>query len=366
MRRTGYDRFALPSNPFQDLASESLEEHEVFHVTQEADEDFERMKQDVLDGLSKAFVLLAGPAGAGKTQRLRVTYAQAQQAEAFAVFLNLGESPPEPLAAIASAVVAAVTKRKLARRLGARGVARLKSLAKGKAASPETAGRTLAEALGALAPAYVLLNDLDALHGPPRIALLDTLLSAVSNMPVGVMVCMTTQPSHVAQFARENEALASRLNRLVALRGLSNQEAELLLAKRMAGKRLVEDLDPLFPFTAPAIAELNGAAGGAPRRLLQLADIVLDGAVKERAFQVGPELVNAILARALDAPLLAQPAAAEPQVPPPGTSAVDPPSGPPPAAASAQPSLAGSKVAAAPRTPDQSIRKALWGRRGAR
>jgi len=96
MQKAGYERFALVGNPFHDLASESLAETEVFHVTQEADEAFERMKQDVLDGAGKAFVLVAGPLGAGKTQRLRVTLAQAQHAGAFALYLHLGEAPSDP------------------------------------------------------------------------------------------------------------------------------------------------------------------------------------------------------------------------------------------------------------------------------
>ena len=298
MRRTGYDRFALAANPFHDLASESVQETEVLHVTQEADEDFERIKQDVLDGLTKAFVLVSGPPGAGKTQRLRVTFKQAEAADTFAFYLNLGEYPPDPLTALAAGVAKAVAKRKVK---AGPWLHVVKRLAKGKALAPETAGRGLAEALGALAPAYLLFNDLDAFAGEDRQVFLQVLLGLVSNMPAGVMVCLACQRDHVASFTQENEALASRLNRVVSIRGLTNKEAEILLAKRMAGKRLVEDLDPLFPFTPPAVAELNAAAGGAPRRLLQLADIVLDGAVKERAFQVGQEIVQTILTRAADA-----------------------------------------------------------------
>lgn len=298
MQRTGYERFALFSNPFHDLASESLAETEVFHVTQESDEAFERMKQEVLDGSRKAFVLIAGPLGAGKTQRLRVTRSQAEEVGAFSFYLNMGEAPPDPLAAIAQGVMEGVAARKVARGFVSPRWARVvKAVAKGKRVSPETAGRRLAEALGKLAPAYLLLNDLDALQGPDRAQVLGTLLALVSNMPAGVMVTLACQDTHAAAFQAEHPALASRLNRIVALRGLTDEEAELVVAKRMSGKRLIEDLDPLYPFTPPAVAELNRAAGGSPRRLLQLADLILDGAVKERAFQVGPELTQQILAR---------------------------------------------------------------------
>jgi len=171
------------------------------------------------------------------------------------------------------------------------------ALAREKPMTPDLAGRALAEALGGLAPSYLLLNDLDALTGPSRGPFLQALLALVSSMPNGVMVALACAAHHVDAFQAEAPALSSRLNRTLLLRGLGHDEAELVLAKRMAGKRLIDDLDPLYPFTAPAVAELNAAAGGSPRRLLQLTDVVLDHAVRDRAFQVGPELVQTILRR---------------------------------------------------------------------
>lgn len=299
MQRPGYERFALVSNPFHDLASESLQESEVFHVTQDMDEQFERMKQEVLERTRKAFVLISGPLGAGKTHRLRVTEAQAKAADAFALYMHLGEAPPDPLAAMAERIVEGAADRKLGRGLASPAWLRgCKALAAGKSMSPDKAGHALALGLGALAPAYLLLNDLDSLRAPEiRVRFLTAFLALVSQMPAGTMVVVACPDSHVARLQTEAPALFSRLNRSMVLRGLADDEAELVVAKRMAGKRLIDDLDPLYPFTGPAVAALNQASGGSPRRLLQLADLVLDGAVKDRAFQIGPELVQAILAR---------------------------------------------------------------------
>jgi type II secretory pathway predicted ATPase ExeA len=299
MQRPGYERFALVSNPFHDLASESLDEIEVYHVLQEADEAFERMKQEVLERSRKAFVLVVGPLGSGKTQRLRVTERQAAAVEAYSQYLNLGEAPPDPVAAIAEGLEDAIAKRKLAKGFSPPKWSKdLSTLAKGKALNPETAGRTLAEALNALAPSYLLLNDLDALHGEPEARFLQTLLAAVSHLREGTMVAIACQQPHFVHLTQRAGPLMSRVNRVLELRGLTNEEAELVLAKRMAGRRLIEDLDPIYPFTRPGLAELNKAANGSPRRLLQLADLVLDSAVKERAFQIGPEIVAAALAKA--------------------------------------------------------------------
>jgi type II secretory pathway predicted ATPase ExeA len=294
MQRPGYERFALIGNPFHDLASESLDEIELFHVTQEADEAFEAIKQEVLEKARKAFVFVVGPLGSGKTQRLRVTAAQAAQVGAHAHYLNLGEAPPDPVAAIAEGLTDAVAERKAKGKWGKD----LQAIAKGKSVNPETAGRTLAEALAALAPSYLLLNDLDALPPAVEATVLQTLLALVSHLQPGVMVTVACQEPHFTALNTRAGPLVSRANRVLQLRGLTDEEAELVLAKRMAGKRLIEDLDPAYPFTRPAVAELNKAAHTSPRRLLQLADLVLDQAVKERAFQVSPELVQAALAKA--------------------------------------------------------------------
>src|ERR1051326_2995283 len=299
MQLPGYERFALLSNPFHDLASESVAEVEAYHVTQEADDAFERMKQEVLERSRKAFVMVVGPLGSGKTQRLRVTAGQAKEVGAFAHYLNLGEAPPDPVAAIAEALLDGANERKLAKGFSPTKWSKdLATIAKGKALNPETAGRTLAEALNALAPAYLLLNDVDALHGEVEARTLQTFLALVSHMGDGTMLAIACQAPHFAELNRRAGPLMSRVNRVLELRGLTDDEAELLLAKRMAGRRLIEDLDPTYPFTKAAIAEVNRAGGGSPRRLLQLADLVLDTAVKERAFQVGPELVLHVLSRA--------------------------------------------------------------------
>lgn len=325
MQRPGYERFALVSNPFHDLASESLDEAEVYHVVQEIDEPFERMKQEVLEKARKGFVIVVGPLGSGKTQRLRVTSGQAAAVDAFAHYLNLGEAPPDPVAAIAEGLAEGVKERKLAKGFSPpRWSKDLQALAKGKVLNPETAGRTLAEALNALAPSYLLLNDIDALHGEPEARILQTMLAMVSHIREGVLVAVACQGSHFDDLNRRAGPLMSRVNRVVDLRGLSDNEAELVVAKRMAGRRLIEDLEPTYPFTPAAIAEINRAAEGSPRRLLQLADLVLDAAVKERAFQIGPELVQAVLAKAgplaqakpVTGPTIARPVPAAPGVQP--------------------------------------------------
>src|ERR1041385_1240855 len=106
MERPGYERFGLVTNPFQDLASETIDEIVLYHVQQEWDESLEAIKQDVLELKRKAAVALVGKMGLGKTQRLRVTAQQAQQVDAYACCVDAVRGPAG-IAELAKAMLAA-------------------------------------------------------------------------------------------------------------------------------------------------------------------------------------------------------------------------------------------------------------------
>jgi len=76
---------------------------------------------------------------------------------------------------------------------------------------------------------------------------------------------------------------------------LTNEEAGLLLAKKLLAKRVVENLEPLYPFDRASVAFLNGRAAGNPRNLLKLADLALERAVGLRAYRVDESLAEAAL-----------------------------------------------------------------------
>ena len=89
-------------------------------------------------------------------------------------------------------------------------------------------------------------------------------------------------------------ALVSRINKTFSLLALTDEEAGLLLAKKLLAKRLVEELEPLFPFEKDAVALLNRAVGGNPRRLLEIADRVLEYAVEHRAYRIDTDVVDTV------------------------------------------------------------------------
>ncbi len=75
--------------------------------------------------------------------------------------------------------------------------------------------------------------------------------------------------------ARENPSFIERINKLYILNGLEDKEAELLVAKRLAVCRSVQNMDFLFPFTKEFIYSLNSQVRGNPRALLKDMDDAL-------------------------------------------------------------------------------------------
>ncbi len=113
-------------------------------------------------------------------------------------------------------------------------------------------------------------------------------------MKPGVLIMFVCYPSYLAWLTVNLAPFASRINRSFRLPGLTTDEASLLLAKKMLPKRLVEDLDPIYPFDRESVAALNEAAGGNPRRLLELADLAIEFGVAHRLYRVDTNVVRVV------------------------------------------------------------------------
>jgi type II secretory pathway predicted ATPase ExeA len=290
MEDSGYERFGLIGNPFQNLDSESLSAIEIFHVNQAFDGALQQLKQEVLDGKEKAVVALVGALGTGKTERLLVARSQAERIDAYAVFHQLTTESRWVVRDLArnlretarlSAFARSVSPPKWYVRVG-----RLAKRAE-KRYDPEEAGRLFAEVLSAQAPSFLLLNDLHAIaEAEDADGFLQVLLSLVTHAKPGVLIMVGSYPEFWQRMAAGHGALVSRFHKVHEIQAMSVEDASLLIAKRLAGKRIVDDLDPLYPFTPYIVATLLEAARWNPRRLLALAQRALQVAVRNRAYRV--------------------------------------------------------------------------------
>jgi hypothetical protein len=303
-----YDRFGLIGNPFRDLASESLSDVEIFHVNLSVDESLAPIKEEVFAKENRTVVAIIGHQGAGKTERLLLAASEGTARGAFVVYYDISEKISWVLPGLAQKMMDGAQLGGFAKVFSSPAWYRaLGPLAKPTAASkgydPIQAGKALAAGLNARAPAFLLLNDLHNLATVPEAdAFVKTLQELFDSIRPGVLVMFGSFPGYFAAIAKKYPALVSRINRTVFLPTLSTEEAALLLAKKLLAKRLVESLDPLYPFDRPAVEALNASAMGNPRRLLELSDRALEYAAAHRSYRITAELVRTALAPREPAP----------------------------------------------------------------
>ena len=293
-----YERYGLTGNPFRELASESLDNVAIFHVNQDADDTLRTIKDEVFDKENRVVAAIAGELGAGKTERLLVALSEARERKAFAVYFDITTKTPWVLRGLALEIQKTAKKAGLIKFLGApawlRSVNGLTKL-KDEKYDPRAVGRTIGAALNATAPSALLLNDLHNLIETKEIDSFAKVLQEVFDVTKpGVLVMFTCYSSYLAWLAANHPPFVSRINRTILLKSLSDEEAALLLAKKLLVKRLVEDLDPIYPFDRDAVHELNQIARGNPRRLLELADLSIEYGVAHRLYRVDVDTVRTV------------------------------------------------------------------------
>jgi len=312
-----YERYGLTSNPFRDLASENLDEVGLYHVNQEVDETLRTIKDEVFDKENRAVVAIVGPHGSGKTERLLVTAADAKERGAFAVYYDVPGKTARVLRGVATQFQTVAASKGRARLFSqppwSRAMGGLTKLNDAKY-DPKEAGKIIGQALNHTAPSFLLLNDLNNLVESHEVDAFAKVVQEVTDtIKPGVLVMFSCFGSYLTWLATNHPALASRINRTLTLTGFSDEEAALLLAKKLLVKRLVEDLDPIYPFDREAIHLLNQAATQNPRRLLELADLAVEYGASHRSYRVDAEVVHAVLLQhAANAPTPLVPARPEP------------------------------------------------------
>jgi hypothetical protein len=302
MPTTPYDRYGLTSNPFRELASENLEDIELYHVNLDVDRSLETIKEETFDKENRALVALVGLHGAGKTERLLVAQAEARERKAFCVFFDITTKNAWATKGIAQAINKSSRlggfQRVFSSPKWLRDVLPLEKI-KDTNYDPVKAGQAIAGALNANAPSLLLLNDLHNLSSSSELNVFSKMLQElVDSIKPGVLVMFGAFPSFMLQLATDQAPLASRINRTLLLPRISADEASLLIAKKLLAKRLVEGLDPLYPFDRESVQRLNQISVGNPRRLLEMCDVALEYAVTHRAYRIDVEAVrSAILER---------------------------------------------------------------------
>jgi len=294
-----YGRYGLGSNPFRELTSDNIRAIDLMHVDQEIDEELNALREEIQESESKAVVAILGPLGAGKTERLLLFREWAKQEGLMCIFEDVTLDANGLLLRICESLIKKSKEGGFIK--GFSTPKWYKELQKAEKRSrkeydPERVATAIAAALNNTVPSLLLLNDLHNLKESPEMdRFFQTIQVTMNKIDPGVLIMMSSNYSDFVHFIDRNRSLEQRINRAIMVSGLKDKEAALLLAKRMAARRLVEDLDPLYPFSMESISIINEIAEGNPRQLLRYSSIVIEKAAKKKHSRIEKDTVMSIL-----------------------------------------------------------------------
>lgn len=310
LRKGGYERYGLTGNPFRDLSSDSIENVDIFHVHQSIDDSITNIMEEVVAGENKAIVAILGKMGSGKTTRLLLAKNLAERENFFYVYRNMNTHGNWITKGIADEIINKMGLGAMSRIFSApKWYKSLSSLEKtGDSYDADTVGRAMAEALNANSPAFLMLNDLHNISSgkdiPTFVKMFHVLLD---NIEPGVLILVSSDKTYFDNFMESNPSLSQRINRKIDVPLLQIHEASLLLAKRLLVKRLVEDMDPIYPFTESAVAMMNAMAEGNPRLLIKFADIALEQASARKVMRVDENIIAEVVSTSAGEPKIKKP-----------------------------------------------------------
>ncbi len=269
-----YKLYGLTSNPFREVSAEAIENVGLLHVSQKIDSEFACLVGEVSEG-GRAVVAYAGELGIGKTERLRWLEEVALKSGIFHIFLSVEQDYTFNIKRIFESGLRQINdKSGFMARLKSPGYVNeiKKSLRQKK--GPSELGILASIMLKEQVPSYILLDNIDC--GDNNFQ--DFLVSLVNNLKAGSLLCFTCNKEIFKDIREANPSFIERINKQYILDGLADKEAELLVAKRLAISRSVQNMDPLFPFTKEFVYSLNSQVNGNPRALLKGMDDALSRA----------------------------------------------------------------------------------------
>ncbi len=269
-----YKLYGLNSNPFREVSAEAIEDIYLLHVNQKIDNELSGIVGELPEG-GRAVVAFVGELGMGKTQRLRWLEQVAVKSGIFHIFLGVEHDYALNTKRLFESGLKRITNKMgfWARLRAPPYVKEIKKSLKQKKGPAET-GILASMMLREKKPSYILFDNIDC--GDNNF--LEFISALVNDMKTGSLLCFTCKRDFFEGIRKENPSFIERINKLYVLDGLENKEAELLVAKRLAMSRSVQNMDFLFPFTKEFIYDLNSEVKGNPRALLKGLDDALSRA----------------------------------------------------------------------------------------
>lgn len=294
MQTVSYDRYGLMSNPFRNLSSETIDNVDIFHVNQSIDNEMKVIKDEVFNKENKAVVVILGGQGVGKTERLMLAANEYKKNNCFFVLRDVESKAKWVINGIIDSMLQNVKKKAFGAPEWYKNLNKIKKNL--NSYSFEAISKAIAQVLNENVPSCLLLNDL---HNMPMSKSLDLFLrvfhSIIDNLDPGVLVMISCETDYFKGLIKSYPSVDQHINRKFLVQPLNNNEAGLMIAKRMLDKRLVDNIESLYPFTQDSVAILNQEAEGNPRNLLKTISFVIDNAAQRKVMTVEEDLTRELL-----------------------------------------------------------------------
>ncbi len=298
-----YKIYGLSKNPFEQLASEGIQDVEAIHVYQEVDMRLQMIVSEVIGNRSSIALSISGPLGMGKTQRLKAIYNAIERHGGKAVYVKVDTNDILKLTRDIFYALKPPKSRtnifleNLSRKLGF-----INRLEKMLTSTREYKSRDIAELLVKQFSRYrycaLLLDELENMQSAgehEKILFFEMLRHFISTMSPGCVVVFASIPEAYEDYRRIFPAFFMRLHYEFKLRPMSTEETFELVRKRLGAVRERESESPLYPFTEEAIRLIHDLAKGNPRQILRYLHYVLTEAAKRSFDPIDDLVVTTIL-----------------------------------------------------------------------
>ena len=295
-----YERYGLTANPFKEVTVDSVADVDIYHVPQDIDDELVFVKEAIVKEENSEVILLTGDEGIGKTQRLLLLVNEARQNNLFHLFMQIHSDMHQVFSQLLDDALEdtglTFTQRTFTPPTWYQVLSKARKKIK-KGYDAELVGDAVATALNENTPSFLLLDDLHLLPQQRTTDFFHTLRVILERIRPGVLVMLTGEADALASMMQQPPEVDGHVDRGLSIPPLTNNEAQLLIAKRLLGKRLVEGIDPLYPFTGEAVQRLNESTQRNPKVLIRAANKTLEFAAKNREIKADENTVENFLER---------------------------------------------------------------------
>jgi low affinity Fe/Cu permease len=290
-----YDIYHLIENPFEDLFSENIKNIDILNINQNIDIELDVIKNEIINKENKVIVAILGEEGIGKTHRLMVFANLAQRNDYLCVLQNCNNETHSAVNELINTLIVQ-GKNSFSSLKQYKKLLRLKKQLS-SAYDPDKIGQVIVEVLNENVPALLLINDFHNLTNSKDLNQFVHILHVIADYSnAGVLVMISSNFLDFKTLMQHYPSLNQRINRQLVISTMNDNEASLMIAKRIISKRIKDDYEePLYPFNMDVMTYLNNTVNGNPRQLLKTSSFIINQAKNRRAINIDTNLSSQIL-----------------------------------------------------------------------